>query len=184
MSLTGAAPTPTVSKDVTATLAAPLFSRELVTPRAMLPGQLRVETSRSRWRTRFADQKSIDDPELRPGDVVFVPETPSTVYVDGPGITMPQAILFKPGQTLRWYIEQSGGFTVDGAPENILIIKPSGALYKPKSNVRIELGDVIYVPTKRVMVANLNNSKTNFESILKTITNGVFGLRLVPKPTR
>lgn len=178
LSLTGAATSAPVSKDIPATLAAPLFSRELVTPaRPMLPGQVQGGNITIQMENALRRPKGVDDPELRPGDVIFVPETPSTVYVDGPGVTMPQAILFKPGQTLRWYIEQSGGFTVDGAPDNILIIKPSGALYKPKSNVRIELGDVIYVPTK-VMVANLNNSRTNFESVLKTITNGalVYGI--------
>lgn len=178
MGLTGAVPTQTVSKDVTATLAAPLFSGELVTPaRPMLPSQAQGGNITIQLESALRRPNSVEDPELRPGDVIFVPETPSTVYVDGPGITLPQAVLFKPGQTLRWYIEQSGGFTADGAPENILIIKPSGALYKPKSNVRIELGDVIYVPTK-VMVANLNNAKTNFESVLKTITNGalIYGI--------
>ncbi|MCG9895584.1 MAG: SLBB domain-containing protein [Fimbriimonadaceae bacterium] len=108
---------------------------------------------------------------LLPGDVITIPETPSTVLVEGPGVTLPQAFIYEPGKSLRDYIERSGGFTIDADRDNILIIRPGGSLFRPRPSTRIELGDVIYVPT-RVMITRLGSNRDDFDRAVRSVTNG------------
>ena len=108
---------------------------------------------------------------LMQGDIVTIPETPSTVQVEGPGVALPNNFIFEKGQRLKHYIQRAGGFTLDGDRDNILIIRPGGSIFRPRSTTPIELGDVIYVPT-RVMTVHLNGRRDELNRVIKTVTNG------------
>lgn len=107
---------------------------------------------------------------LKQGDVLTIPEKPSTILVDGPGVVLPRAFVFEPGRPLRHYLEKAGGFTNDADPGAVLIIRPSGSLFRAKPSTRIELGDVIYVPT-RVMTVKLGSNREAFDRTIRSLSN-------------
>lgn len=107
---------------------------------------------------------------LKQGDVLTIPERPSTILVDGPGVVLPRAFVFEPGRPLRFYLEKAGGFTNDADPGAVLIIRPSGSLFKAKPSTRIELGDVIFVPT-RVMTVKLGSNREAFDRTIRSLSN-------------
>ena len=125
----------------------------------------------------FKNPNAADNVVLKPGDVVTVPEMPSTVLVDGPGSVLPRAFVFEPGRTLRDYIVKAGGVTSDADTERIIILRPTGSITRPSPGTRIELGDVIYVPTK-VMVSPLGGRVDVFDRTVKTITSAalIYGI--------
>lgn len=113
---------------------------------------------------------SAHNVNLKQGDVLTIPEKPSTILVDGPGVVLPRAFVYEPGKSLRDYIDRSGGFTQDADPQSVLIIRPGGSLFKAKPSTRILLGDVIYVPTK-VMVVKLGSNREAFERTVRTFSS-------------
>jgi hypothetical protein len=125
----------------------------------------------------FKNPNATDNVVLKPGDVVTVPELPSTVLVDGPGSVLPRAFVFEPGRTLRDYIVKAGGVTSDADTERIIILRPTGSITRPSPGTRIELGDVIYVPTK-VMISPLGGRVDVFDRTVKTITSAalIYGI--------
>ena len=46
---------------------------------------------------------------LREGDILFVPEYVSTVKING-AVMYPNTVLYKKGESLKYYINQAGGF--------------------------------------------------------------------------
>lgn len=109
------------------------------------------------------------DPILREGDVITIPEKPTTVLVTG-AVILPSAVYFKPGATLLSYISQCGGITSDAADiKEIFVIHPNGRLSKGKDS-KIELGDVIFLPTK-VQAARLVDSTPVLERVASQATN-------------
>jgi len=125
----------------------------------------------------FKNPNSTENVVLKPGDVVTVPELPSTVLVDGPGAVLPRAFVFQPGQSLRDYIVKAGGVTSDADTDRIIILRPTGSITRPSPGTRIELGDVIYIPTK-VMISPLGGRGDAFDRTVKTITSAalIYGI--------
>ena len=125
----------------------------------------------------FKNPNSTENVVLKPGDVVTVPELPSTVLVDGPGAVLPRAFVFQPGQSLRDYIVKAGGVTSDADTDRIIILRPTGSITRPSPGTRIELGDVIYIPT-RVMISPLGSRGDVFDRTVKSITSAalIYGI--------
>ncbi|MFN7172465.1 MAG: SLBB domain-containing protein [Fimbriimonadaceae bacterium] len=121
--------------------------------------------------------KSMHNFTLLPGDIITIPDTPSTVLVDGPGVALPQGIIFEPGRSLRDYLSKAGGLTPDADSSYIIIIRPGGSLLRPRMSTRIELGDVILVPT-RVMTTRLISQRDEFERVVRSVANTalIYGL--------
>lgn len=116
--------------------------------------------------------KKANDPNnilVRNGDIITIPETPSTVGVAG-AVFIPSNQIFVPGKTLNFYLEKCGNYTADADRSQVLVIRPSGTVTKANGYTKIELGDTIFVPTK-VMVASLSDGQSAFENIVKQITN-------------
>lgn len=117
----------------------------------------------------LANPGSTNDLVLEAGDVIVIPETPSTVAVTG-AVMVPSAVLFVPGKTVAYYVERSGGFTVDVAKDRVLVIRAGGEVVKATARTRIELGDIILAPTK-VMAERIADRQAEIDAISKNITS-------------
>ena len=94
---------------------------------------------------------------LRPGDVVYIPDSENTnVYVLGE-VQRPGAYSLTPDMTLLDALAQAGGPTEDAAPRSMRLIRSAGgtmaeiplpALLDPKGgrNIGLEEGDILWVP--------------------------------------
>ena len=58
---------------------------------------------------------------LREGDVLFVPEYVSTVKING-AVMYPNTVLYKKGESLKYYINQAGGFGNDAKKRKVYVI--------------------------------------------------------------
>jgi polysaccharide export outer membrane protein len=120
---------------------------------------------RGRDRLAWIDLKSLSDGRepslnlrLKADDLVLVPEDADLpVYVLGQ-VTKPGPIRWFRGMSFMDAIAQAGGPTRDSLPSNILLVRPSlnrrvsvsiDDILGPvnTSNVALESGDIIYVPT-------------------------------------
>ena len=108
---------------------------------------------------------------LEDGDQIYVPKVPSAVLVFGE-VYNPSAIVYRPGLTVRDYIQLAGGFTKYADIENVFVIKANGIAissgtdrsliewdskqkrfiwgmaYNDILDYKLEPGDAIIVPTK------------------------------------
>ncbi len=109
---------------------------------------------------------SSKDVVLEDGDIINIPERPTTVSISG-AVMLPSAVLFEPGQSFQYYIDRAGGVTADAATDNVLIIRASGALIRYKKGIRIEVGDNILIPTKvmSIRLVEQANALNQFTSI-------------------
>lgn len=144
------------------------FFQQPVTPArqlpTVLPGNINVKFDEA-----LSKPGSANDLVLAEGDVILVPETPSTVLVTG-AVTVQSAILFMPGKSVSYYIDHSGGFTVDVAKDRILLIRANGEIIRANARTKVELGDVILVPTK-VMAARISDKQAEIDAISKNVTS-------------
>lgn len=122
------------------------------------------------------------DPILKDGDVINVPETPTTVTVTG-AVVLPSAILYKPGAGLDYYLPRAGGLTNDASIQEILVIRATGGIVRYQKGVRIELGDNILIPTK-VQAVRLKDNVNALQTITQTITSAGISLALIRSLTR
>ncbi len=102
-----------------------------------------------------AQEGGIRDVRLQDGDVITIPEESDAVLLSGE-ISVPQAVVHKPGLSARDYIEQAGGFTPRAQEDTIWVVRQNGAV-REASAVDIRSGDEILVmpkvPTKNLQVA-------------------------------
>ncbi len=122
------------------------------------------------------------DPILKDGDVINVPETPTTVSVTG-AVVLPSAVLYRPGAGLDYYLPRAGGLTNDASIQEILIIRATGGIIRYKKGVKIELGDNILIPTK-VQAVRLKDNVNALQTITQTVTSAGISLALIRSLTR
>ena len=86
---------------------------------------------------------------LEPGDHIFVPSIPSGVTVMG-AVGANGTIKFNQGNSVRSYIERAGNFTPQADKSGMRLIRANGEVLSGKGALgkRVELGDVIVIPTK------------------------------------
>ena len=84
------------------------------------------------------------------------------VWVQRYAVMLPSAILFVPGKNVAYYVNLSGGFTVDVAKDRVLLIRAGGEVVKANARTRVELGDIIFAPTK-VMAERLTDKQAEIE---------------------
>ena len=111
-----------------------------------------------------------DDITLREGDVIIVPERPTTVAVTG-AVVVPSAVTYESGRPLSYYTERAGGLTPDAAEDRILLIRATGEVSVATRRSRVDLGDIIFVPTK-VMSERLRDRQSEIDTIFRNITSG------------
>jgi len=69
------------------------------------------------------------DPLLEPGDVVYIPQRPSTVSVLGQ-VMQPGSLPYRSGNTLRDYIDMAGGYGSSSDASNTFVVMPDGSARK------------------------------------------------------
>lgn len=159
--------------------AASLFTRDLVSQARplkeddLLPaGNVRIDMV-----TALQKPGSAADVEVRDGDIIYVPEKPTTVAVTG-AVVVPSAVLYTPGKGVSYYVEHTGGFTADAARDKILVIRATGEVLPARKVRTVELGDIIFVPT-RVMAERLRDRQAELDAAIRSITTGAIVFRLI-----
>lgn len=83
---------------------------------------------------------------LKDGDVITIPEPPTTVSLTG-AVVLPATVPYSSGSSLAWYLQRAGGLAADANRDAVLVIRASGEIIAAKRGTRITAGDVIFVPT-------------------------------------
>lgn len=100
-------------------------------------------------------EKAISNPGsdfdlvLREGDVLFIPEYINTVKISG-AVMYPNTVLYKRGESLRYYINQAGGYGNLAKKKKAYVVYMNGTVSRVKSRDKkaIEPGCEIIVPSK------------------------------------
>ena len=91
------------------------------------------------------------DPLMEPGDVVYIPQRPSTVSVLGQ-VMQPGSLAYRAGNTLEDYIQMAGGYSATSDASNTFIVLPDGSARKVErswlnfSSVNLPPGSSIVIP--------------------------------------
>lgn len=119
--------------------------------------------------------KSADDVILVNGDIINVPERPTTVQVVG-AVFNARGVLYTPGKPLDYYVDLAGGFATDAARDRIEVLHMGGGVIPAKKLREFQPGDIVYVPSK-VLAAKISSSN-GFNDIFRTLTNSLLLYRL------
>ncbi|HEX2897452.1 MAG TPA: SLBB domain-containing protein, partial [candidate division Zixibacteria bacterium] len=86
---------------------------------------------------------------LEPDDRVFVPKVPSGVSIMG-AVGANGTIQYNDGKKAKHYVKLAGGFTKQADKDEVRLVKANGRVFSGGTALgqRIELGDMIVVPTK------------------------------------
>lgn len=97
----------------------------------------------------LANPGSDYDIVMKEGDVLYVPEYINTVKISG-AVMYPNAVSYKQGASLKYYINQAGGYGNLAKKKKAYVIYMNGTVSRLKSNNRkaIEPGCEIIVPSK------------------------------------
>jgi len=94
--------------------------------------------------------------QVKDGDELIVPEISSNVYVYGE-ISNEGSVMYQPNKNVEYFVNKSGGFKKFADENSIYILHPNGESVryrskknifesKPKSDVKIYPGSIIFVP--------------------------------------
>jgi polysaccharide biosynthesis/export protein len=86
---------------------------------------------------------------LKDRDQIIIPRMSNTVRIMG-RVIKPGLLSFKKDAGIDFYVQKAGGYTRSASKGEVRIIKgETGAILKPSSKVKIEIGDQILVPQKK-----------------------------------
>ena len=120
---------------------------------------------------------SIDDVLLKDGDTLVVPETPTTVQVVG-AVYSGRGVVYRPGQSIDYYVRLVGGFTPDAATDRIEVIHAGGGLIPADKAGALQPGDLILVPTK-VLAEKISRSGSGFSDFFQGLLGGAITLKVL-----
>ena len=114
-------------------------------------------------------QNTIDDLELRDGDILTIPQISNTIMVKGE--TLGEAsIPYSKGEEADYYIDQLGGLRDSADLDDVYVIQASGIVIKD-SGYDIRQGDTIIVPPDlRPKESTIKEYATVVDIIFKTFT--------------
>jgi protein involved in polysaccharide export with SLBB domain len=88
------------------------------------------------------------DVTLQPSDRIYVPAVPSGISVMG-AVGSNGTLKYLPGKSVKHYVQQAGSFTRQADKRATRLIRPSGYVMSGGVlNEKVNLGDIIVVPTK------------------------------------
>lgn len=124
------------------------------------------------------------DISIREGDVIIVPKKPTTVSVIG-AVVVPSAVIYEPRKSVAYYVDRSGGLTIDAAKDQMVIMRANGLVETASRRTILELGDVLFVPTD-VMAKRIREHSAiqNIDSILRSIANAALSVAIVRHLTK
>jgi len=114
---------------------------------------------------------------LKDGDTIVIPETPTTVQVVG-AVFAGHGVVFKPGQSVDYYIKYVGGFTPDAAKDRIEVIHAGGGLIPAGDAGAIQPGDLILVPTK-VLAEKVGRSNGGFNAFFQGLVGSAITFKIL-----
>ena len=114
-------------------------------------------------------QNTVDDLELRDGDILTIPQKSNTIMVKGE--TLGEAsIPYSKGEEADYYIDQLGGIRDSADLDDVYVIQASGIVIKD-SGYDIRQGDTIIVPPDlRPKESTIKEYATVVDIIFKTFT--------------
>ena len=114
-------------------------------------------------------QNTVDDLELRDGDILTIPQKSNTIMVKGE--TLGEAsIPYSKGEEADYYIDQLGGIRDSADLDDVYVIQASGIVIKD-SGYDILQGDTIIVPPDlRPKESTIKEYATVVDIIFKTFT--------------
>lgn len=100
------------------------------------------------------ENTSADIP-VRNGDTLTIPKKPAYIMVTGQ-VYNPTAVTYRPGQSAKWYLSQSGGPTPIANKKAIFVIRADGSVIGareslwsgPSLSAALRPGDTVVVPEK------------------------------------
>ncbi|MBN2227210.1 MAG: SLBB domain-containing protein [candidate division Zixibacteria bacterium] len=115
------------------------------------------------------------DIRLQANDDIFVPETPSGISVMG-AVAANGTIKFETGRKVKYFIQRAGNFTNQADKSATRLIKADGQVFSGGGNLgkRVEIGDVVYVPSKVRRDRDWLKTLSTTVSILGGIATSVF----------
>jgi protein involved in polysaccharide export with SLBB domain len=115
--------------------------------------------------------------EVKAGDIIIVPQLPTTVNVIG-AVVRASSVLYVRGRSIDYYIDLSGGYAPDAAPDRLIVIRSNGSIERMRRGIRIELGDTIFVPTK-VMADRLTDRQGQLDRTIRTVSNAALSIAII-----
>jgi polysaccharide export outer membrane protein len=105
---------------------------------------------------------------LQPGDCIYVPQTPSGISVLG-AVGSSGTIKFREGERAKYYVRRAGNFSTQADKDGFRLIKANGEVYSGggTGNRRVDLGDIIVVPTK---IHKEKDAMKTFTTTLSAVT--------------
>ena len=106
---------------------------------------------------------------LESGDVVYIPSQQRTISVSGQ-VQKPGLIDYRPDQTVRYYMEEAGGFTHDANKGGSRLIRGrTGLRVDLENDLIVGAGDEIWVPQKE-RVDYWRFTQSTMRTIAETLT--------------
>jgi protein involved in polysaccharide export with SLBB domain len=147
-----------------------------VDPTAVHAFATQLRTQRALGRITIAADPSVlaanpsQDPLLEAGDVVFIPQRPSTVAVLGE-VMQPGSYGYQPGVTVRDYIKKAGGYAQFAEDDMTFVVQPDGSARKVE--VSWLSADVTSIPPGSAIVVPRNLSPLDLRQLILDVT-GIF----------
>ena len=116
----------------------------------------------------LANPGSDFDMVLREGDILFVPEYVSTVKING-AVMYPNTVLYKKGESLKYYINQAGGFASLAKKKRAFVVYMNGKAIEPGCEIIVPSKD----PKKRMSAAEIIGMGTSAASLATMIATMV-----------
>ena len=115
---------------------------------------------------------------LREGDRIYVPEKLSTVKISG-DVLYPNTVIYVPGQGVRYYINNAGGYGVGAKKSKTYIVYMNGKVMPANAgNATIEPGCEIVVPQRTATFATslsqvmaMTSTFTSMTTMVATLLN-------------
>jgi len=108
------------------------------------------------------------DPLLEGGDVVFIPQRPSTVAVLGE-VMQPGSYTYQAGMTVKEYIKKAGGYAQFSEDDMTFIVQPDGSARKVEESWLS--ADVTSIPPGSAIVVPRNLSPLDIRQLALDITS-------------
>ncbi len=151
----------------------PVSPSRLLTPSQLRPnGAVAVQLAQAIHRPG-----SLEDVLLKDGDTLVVPETPTTVQVVG-AVFSARGVVYRPGQSIDYYIQRAGDFTPDAAKDRIEVIHAGGGLIPASKAGALQPGDLILVPTK-VLAEKITRSGNGFSDFFQGLVGSAITLKIL-----
>ncbi|MCC6545037.1 MAG: SLBB domain-containing protein [Nitrospirae bacterium] len=84
---------------------------------------------------------------LMDGDTITIPQRVETVSIVG-AVTRPTSVQYRADSKLDYYIDKSGGFSVDADKKGVKVMRVDGSIIPADKVKYLTEGDIVYVPAR------------------------------------